>query len=101
MNVTGLDARVRELLQQELSRIERLLTEAGMSQLERLLDAEGRSTVLTEEQRGMVQRAAKKTADRQTLQVILALAVKSDDEIRSRLIDKLGAICRRILEETR
>ena len=97
----SLDDQAQAMLKAELDRIERLLYEAGATQLERLLDAEGRSTVLTEQQRGMVRRAAKKSADRQSLRVILSLSVKSDDEIRSRLIDKLSGICRRILETTR
>lgn len=92
---------IEAFLRREEGRIERLTIEAGCTQMERLLDAEGRPPVVTQEQRDLIAGAAKTAVARQRLRVILALIPKSDDEIRSSLVDKLEGICRKLLGVTR
>lgn len=92
---------IEAFLRREEARIERLTCEAAFTQMERLLDAEGRSTTLTQEQRDIITGAAKTAVARQRFRVLMALIPKSDDEIRSSMVDKLGAICRGLLEVTR
>lgn len=88
------------LLAPELARLERLLVEAACSQFERQLDAAGRSPMVTAEQRGLIERAAKKALSRSGLDAIIALIPQSDDEIRSRLIDKIGGTISTIIAAT-
>lgn len=92
---------VDAFLRREEERIERLACEAACTQLERMLDAEGRPPTLTQEQRDLIAGAAKTAVARQRMGVLLALIPRSDDEIRSSMVDKLEGICRKLLEVTR
>lgn len=92
---------VDAFLRREEERIERLAYEAACTQMERLLDAEGRPTMLTQEQRDLIAGAAKTAVARQRMGILLALIPKSDDEIRSSMVDKLEGICRKLLGITR
>lgn len=88
-------------LRRETERIERLTCEAACTQMERLLDAERRPTTLTQAQRDLITGAAKTAVARQRMGILLALMAKSDDEIRSSMVDKLEGICRKLLRVTR
>jgi len=97
----SLDKSFQAQLDAEIARIERLLTEASVTQFERLLDQEGHAMTLTERERDMLRRAAKTSVQRTPVLSLLQLSLKSDDEIRSRLIDKLGNTCREVMRVTR